>query len=269
MSDKIKTYDDINKMFNTNYRPKPFTSFEMKIFNSNFNDEDFDLNNKEIINSLSNYYDIYNDIEKHLLYVERLVELNDSRGHLKLGNHYVKFDKTLSFSHFKKAAEMGNVLAMSNLGYYYSNEGEYFNYDLAKKYYEQAILHRFTPAIIQLANLYLISDQIVECYQCIQLGVKNGCELSFDVLAAYFTTKTELYIYLTNLNYSNDLIKRHIKEIEPLIDQKTVDCERGTSTILKIKNTLLEVDKFGDLVILAEGELTDQIVDIIGICNDK
>lgn len=268
----INSYDDINKMFDTSYRPKPFTSFEKTIFNSEFKDEDFDLENVEIVNSLANYYDIYKEIEKHLFYANKLIELNDSRGHLKLGNYYLgKENFEMSILHFKLGAEMGNVLAMGNLGVIYSNpdKGNY-DFDLAKKYLDQAILCLFVPAFFRLARLYIMAGNNIEGQKCLFLGVKNGCKTCLDVIeATTFETKTKLYIFLTNIRYSNDMIRKRIKEITPWIDQKQVDSERGDQFFLNVDDTILVVDEFGDLVDFVEGETAEALIDFVGISNER
>lgn len=267
----INSYDDINKMFGTSYRPKPFTSFEKTIFNNKFKDEDFDLENVEIINSLANYYDIYKKIVKHVLYAIKLIELDDARGHLKMGNYYLKKENfEMSILHFKLGSEMGNVLTMGNLGIIYSNpdKGNY-DFDLAKKYLDQAISCFFVPAIFQLARLYLMAGNNIEGQKCLFLGVKNGCKTCLDIVEDNFETKTELYSFLTSIKYSNNMIQKRIKEITPWINQNQVDSERGKKIFLKVDDAILVIDEFGDLVDFAEGETAEVMVDFFGISNER
>lgn len=219
---RLKSYGDINAIHGTGFEPRDFNDFELDIFNNNgeFDGDMYNVNNSEIIYSLINYCDVSKNDEDYLMYTQKLIDLNDPRGFLKMGVHYhKKKDYIEAAKWFEKGSDMNEIHSTINLGSYYLQEDRLgIDCDKSFKYLTKACssgLKGMKLTIIHFVKLYLFKKDIVNGFKYLVAGIKNSDEGCYKVLKT-FVGGDELNIYsiLSSLSFSNELTKKKMEEIK-------------------------------------------------------
>jgi hypothetical protein len=73
-----------------------------------------------------------------------------------------------TIENWKKALDLGNVIAKYNLGCFYSQDEEHVHLEQAKKYLLEAISVKFLPAYIVLVKCYSKEIDITKFFRICQ-----------------------------------------------------------------------------------------------------
>lgn len=128
----ITNYGQLNRIHNKKFINRDFTEFETKLFNEKLNMDTYISDIPDELDAMCKYWDIKGLIQsdKYLECTNKLVELNDSRGYLRLGLREVdkpgttrEANREQANVYFQKSFEMGNSSAANNLGSYYWAKG--------------------------------------------------------------------------------------------------------------------------------------------------
>lgn len=102
----------------------------------------------------------------------------------ELGKRYLNKDDAQAFSCFLKAAEIGHVKSMRNVGVcYWSAKGIGFDIEKAVYWYKKAAEHGNAPAMKDLANFYLAGIVVEKSEETAKEWLKKAAEGGDDKAA--------------------------------------------------------------------------------------
>ena len=214
----FQNYSEINSIYNTDFDEKEFTEFEQKLFNSNKKLElnKYNLNDKEILNSLSNYYKIMNNNTEYLKCLLKLMQINDARGIFNLATYYYENDNIdKAIFYYQLGSDNNDACSKYCLANIFEN-------DITKEreYLKEAVELDFIPAIYRLACSFAKTQDIINMNKYIDLGIKAECQNCLDLLELEFLNCNKFYNYLIKLPYTNELIKNKIVKLKKIIKLK-------------------------------------------------
>lgn len=257
----IKTYSDINRIYNTNFDERDLSDFELKIFNNNgeFDKYEYNTDNSDIIYSLINYNDVTKNNNDYLIYTQKLIDLNDPRGYLKMGlYHHKKKDYINAALCYERGGEMGNIHSIVNYGVIYLDKNLCkIDLDKSEKYLINACnksILGLKLATIYLVELYLLKKDITNGFKYIVIGLKNNNIKCLEILEVFVGNNQEnLFLILSSLSFSNEMIKNKIEEIKNniyidkcKIDKKFIIKDENNKNYFVLINDRIEIKNISD-----------------------
>ena len=227
----LTNYKQLNKIYNQDFTEKEFNEFETKLFNDKLNLTTYTTEIPDELDSLCKYWHMQGLItgDKYLECANKLVELNDSRGYLRLGLREV--DKEQANVYFQKSFEMGNATASLNLGMYYLNK------------------ERIIPSE---SDDYVPTPQSDTRNEYIE-----QCLFYFEKAFDYEPTDTNAESIMVSLgNIFRDTLSFHHRS-KQLLDKAIVQFtktnnEKNLSSCEELKQIIDEIDKLGSELLLDE-----------------
>ena len=234
--DELKSNDDINRLYDTNFESCQFTNFELLLFNGKINL----LNvceykdNIDKIRSLSKYFDVKNDYKNYLKCTNILLEANDLRGYLNLGVYLwekEKYDESLKV--FLVGASKGDIQCIMNTGLYYDQKNDLDN---ALKYYLFALKKNQYEIIPRIAKIYACKNDILNMCKYLLYGIMHNNEKCMEILEMEFPSSDIFYVILLKQPNTSELIQKKIRELNKTIDVENVNDLMRRGIILSLNN---------------------------------
>lgn len=213
-----ETIGQLNKKYNLNYCDRPLTDFEKELFNTKQrpNLKFLDLTDKEILNSLSIYYDPRirpsND-NIYLAILTKLDKLNDSRGSIRLGIYYWSKDRIKAYEYTKRSCILGDSFAYLNM------------YSLTGKV--ECLLYALNLKNIMAINLLVGHYFRIDDHQTgllyLQYGLYKEIKECFHMLTIYLQhDNTAEFIYISQLKFKNSTLEKRSQELFEYVDHEKV-----------------------------------------------
>lgn len=261
---KLTNFKQFNEKYDYHMMERDFTEIEYQILNSEppLNFKAFDLTNPDVLYSMVTYYDtVQKDQKKQYMCIQKLVEMNDNRGYLKMAVYCeANNDFAGAFANFTKAAAMGNAVAKYNLAILHMDlrpEG-LFDLNVAEKHLLELVGENMLIAYPVLVKCYAMKGDEASLFTWIQKGILAGSSDCIDLFSHMFQNKTEFYMYLNGLEPKNDAICKKMTEILPRVDMCTVNESRGTKMLLVTEDNTVVNNEFKHL-----GKITDEEIALI------
>lgn len=261
---KLTNFKQFNEKYDCHMMERDFTESEFQILNSEppLNFRAFDLTNPDVLYAMVTYYDtVQKDQKKQYTCIQKLIEMNDNRGYLKMGVYCEANDDFAgALTNFTKAAAMGNAVAKYNLAILHMDlrpEG-LLDLNVAEKHLLELVGENLLIAYPVLVKCYAMKGDEASLFTWIQKGILAGSSDCIDLFSHMFQNKTDLYMYLNSLEPKNDAICQKMTEILPLVDMRTVDTSRGTRLLLVKEDNTVVNNEFKHL-----GKITDEEIALI------
>ena len=228
----LTNYKQLNKIYNQDFTEKEFNEFETKLFNDKLDLTTCTTEIPDDLDALCKYWHMRGLItcDKYLECANKLVELNDSRGYLRLGllhNGYNdEINKTKSAEYFKKSADMGNTFAAHNIAYHYLKQE---NYELCLHFIEKA--YDLNPCDYDAVQIIAYISNILMKNPILQVNTYNV------MLGLLKKTNGHLVLNSEKNKKQIELIKLIISAIEQTV--RPVKIVNKRSKICRVKNIII------------------------------
>lgn len=278
---RIYSYDEINKLYDHQFEPRPFTDFEVQIFNGDIHIDNVNIyrTDMEKIYSLCNFFDVNENYVEYLKCVNILLENGDTRGYLKLSIYllHVKNDPDGAMKVATVGSSKGNIYCTMNIASVYFHRG---NMDMSLKYYMEAFNSGKDYVIPQIVFIFSKKNDMKMALKFMVAGILKEIPECMQFLEAIFEERDFLYYFLINLKATNFLIQQKLQELNRTLDEsKMYDFRTKQLGILlpngEILNSNLDtiidfsdlIDKFKEEFKDSHPDVTDE--DILDIIKDQ